>query len=604
MITLSEWVWILVFTPAIAGVLSWLIDVRGIREGIGIVGTLIPAGVLIHTYHMAKSPHVPSASTTVAGFKFTFQLGSFSWYFAAVATLVAVAMAFGMASTSRKGYEWFFALMSYAGILGVFTVNNLVAFFFFWELMTFTSFMMVLRRDRHASLKYFVLSVIGAYAFLLAIGLLYSGRFMLRVDAVLTYILFLATFGVKAGTFPLHVWAPDAYPETDLSYTAFFSGALSKAGVYGFLVFIVFGIGSVLTHFMGSFHGHPVYLYIIAWIGALTVIVASFLAIFQDDLRKLLAYSSVGQVGYIILAIGVGNGIAIYGGMFHILSHAMFKGLLWLVAAAILLRTGTTKLSDLGGLAEKMPVTFAMALIGVLSLAGIPPLAGFASKWLIYEGAIKAHMPLVAASIFLGSGLAFAYVVRFLYAVWFGQRPSNLENVEEAPWPLLVGMAVLAIPSIVFGIFPGIITKFFNGIFSGFFGKAVVTGSYYNLVTSVGHYNALLVTIVMLVGLAVAGLIYLYGADARRVKVTDTYQSGNPVTEDYNLSIRRSFYKPLEEAMEGWLRISFDRFYERLGNMFEHAGDFMREGFYNGNVQSYAWYLAIILLVLALWGVL
>ena len=602
-LTLAQWMWLLVLSPAVAAVLSWLIDVRGVREAIGIAGTLIPAGVLIHTYHMLKSTHPPMASMTMAGFKFSFELSRVSWYFAAVVTLVAVAMAFGMASTSRKGYEWFFALLSYAGVLGVFTTRNLVAFFFFWELMTFTSFMMVLRRDRHASLKYFVLSVIGAYAFLLAVGLLYSGRVMLRADAILTYVLFLATFGVKAGTFPLHVWAPDAYPETDLSYTAFFSGALSKAGVYGFLIFIAFGLGSVFTRFMGSLHGHPVYLYIIAWIGAVTVIVASFLAIFQEDLRKLLAYSSVGQVGYIIMAIGVGNGIAIYGGLFHILSHALFKGLLWLVAAAILLRTGTTKLGELGGLAEKMPVTFAMALMGVLSLAGIPPMAGFASKWLIYEGAIKAHMPLIAGAIFLGSGLAFAYVVRFLYAVWFGQRPSRLENVKEAPWPLLVGMAVLAIPTMVFGIFPGILTKFFNTMLGSVFGT-VVRGSYYNLVTSVGHYNALLVSVVMMVGLAVAGLIYMYGAEVRKVRVTDTYQSGNPVIDDYNLSIRRNFYRPLEEAMSGWLRISFDEFYERLGRIFEHAGDFMREGFYNGNVQSYSWYLAIILLILALWGVL
>jgi len=601
----------ILMAPMIAGFIAWALDFRGIREAIGIAGAAIPLALLLQKGTGA------ALELHVSGFRLLFQLDAISWYFATIASLVGLAMALGMASTSRNSYEWLFALMSYTGVLGVFLSGDFVSFFLFWELMTFASFMMVLKRNRHESLKYFVLSLIGAYAMLLAMGILYARTGTLEFGALgaalyrdvlvgslgpgetlLVFLLLLAAFGVKAGAVPLHVWAPGAYSEVDQSYTAFFSGALSKAGTYGFLLLYIL-MGAKLYAVLGLWHGHPVFTSIIAWLGAITVVVAGFLAVLQEDIRKLFAYSSVSQVGYILLGLGLGTTLGFTGALFHVLSHAVFKGLLWLVVAALILRTGKTRFEDFGGLAEKMPITFAMALIAVLSLAGIPPMAGFASKWLLYEAAISANMPLVAGAIFLGSGLAFAYVVRFLYAVWFGQRPSDLEDVKEAPLPLLIGMAILAIPNIVFGIAPGLVTDYLGQ----FLGNPV-GGDYYRLVTPTGTYNALLVAVLLTFGLAVAGLIFLYGARARKVPVTDTYQSGNPVTEDYNLSIRRNFYRPLAEALEFWLRYSWDRFYERLAGIAEDFADSLRQAFYNGNVQSYAWYLAVVLLILALWGVL
>ncbi|WP_297466605.1 proton-conducting transporter membrane subunit [Thermococcus sp.] len=610
---------IMLFAPLIAGFIAWALDIRGVREAVGILGALVPLGILAKYYPTiaGSKPGVVTHTLTVGGFKLIFSLNQISWYFAVIASLVGVAMAFGMVSTSRNSYEWLFALMSYTGVLGVFLSGDFVSFFLFWELMTFASFMMVLKRNKHESLKYFVLSVIGAYAMLIAIGIIYAKtgaldfatiKQAMYMDAMLgsmsksltalVFLLFVTAFGVKAGSVPLHVWAPGAYSEVDQSYTTFFSGALSKAGAYGFLLLYIL-MGAKLYTALGVWHNHLVFSYIIAWLGAITVVVAGFLAVLQEDIRKLFAYSSVSQVGYILLGLGVGTSLGFMGALFHVLSHAVFKGLFWLVIAALILRTGKTRFEDFGGLAEKMPITFAMALIAVLSLAGIPPMAGFASKWLLYEAAIQAHMPLVAGAIFLGSGLAFAYVVRFLYAVWFGQRPSDLEDVKEAPLPLLIGMAILAIPNLVFGIAPGLVTEYLGK----FLGNSV-GGDYFKLVTPVGTYNALLVTVILILGLAIAGLIFLYGAKARRVPVTDTYQSGNPVTEDYNLSIRRNFYRPLAEALDFWLKYSWDRFYERLGGIAEDFADWLREGFYNGNVQSYAWYLAVVLLILALWGVL
>jgi len=613
---------IMLLAPIIAGVLAWLLDIKRVREIVGVIGAAVPLIYIVQTYQSVFNGGTINLDVPVGGFTLSFALYNLTWFFAAIAALLGFTMALGMASTSKDGYEWLFALMSMTGVLGVFMAREFVSFFLFWELMTFASFMMVLKYNRSASLKYFILSVIGAYAMLIAIGILYAKtgsfefstiqQFMYqdatktalgvkgafgKSETILLYLLFLTAFGVKAGAFPLHVWAPDAYSETNQSYTSFFSGVLSKAGVYGF-VLLYSMMGIKLFYTLGTFGGHSLFAYTIAWIGALTVVIASFLAVLQEDIRKLFAYSSVGQVGYVLLGIGVGTQLGFEGALFHALSHAIFKGLFWLVVAALILQTGKTEFKDFGGLAKKMPITFAFGLIAVLSLAGIPPLAGFASKWILYEAAISAKMPLVAGAIFLGSGLAFAYVVRFLYAVWFGQMPSDLRNVKEAPLPLLLGMALLGMLNLVFGIAPGLVTKFLNTIF----GHEVITGDIYTINTGVGNYNALMVAICLVAGIVIAGVLFLYGAKTRKVEVNDTYQSGNPVTQDFNLSIRVHFYKPLEEALSFWLRISFDKLYTIIAKWVEDFAEVLKNAVYNGNVQSYAWYLGIILLILALWG--
>lgn len=613
---------IMLLAPLISGVLAWLLDVKRVREIIGVIGAAVPLVYVVQTYQNVFSGGTITLSIPVGGFTLSFALYNLTWFFTAIAALLGFTMALGMASTSKDGYEWLFALMSMTGVLGVFMAREFVSFFLFWELMTFASFMMVLKYNRGASLKYFILSVIGAYAMLIAIGMLYAKtgsfefstiqQFMYqdatkaalgmegvfgKSETILLYLLFITAFGVKAGVFPLHVWAPDAYSETNQSYTSFFSGVLSKAGVYGMLLLYVM-MGSKLFYTLGTFGGHPQFAYIIAWIGALTVVVGSFLAVLQEDIRRLFAYSSIGQVGYVILGIGLGTQLGFEGALFHALSHALFKGLFWLVVAAIILQTGKTEFKDYGGLAKKMPFTFTFGLIAVLSLAGIPPLAGFASKWILYEAAISAKMPLIAGAIFLGSGLAFAYVVRFLYAVWFGQRPDDLEDVKEAPLPLLLGMLLLGLSNLVFGIAPGVVTKFLNTIL----GHEVITGTAFMIDTGYGSYNALMVTIWLILGIVLAGIMFLYGAKARKVEVHDTYQSGNPVTQEYNLSIRVHFYKPLEEALSFWLRISFDRLYRTIAKWIEDFAEVSKNAVYNGNVQSYAWYLGIILLLLALWG--
>ncbi|AMM54781.1 proton-conducting transporter transmembrane domain-containing protein [Pyrococcus kukulkanii] len=612
---------IIVISPLVAGFLAWLLRVRGVREIIGVAGSLVPLALLIKLYPSLGGRL--EFTINVAGFKLGLMLSHLTWVFSMIAAVVGFTAILGMVSTARDNWEWLFALMSLTGVLGVFMAYDLITFFIAWEVMTFASFMMVLRYNRHASLKYFILSIVGAYAMLIAIGLIYAktgtltfpevsaifsqdamtkmmggpGLFT-KTETMLIYGLFLLAFGVKAGMFPLHVWAPDAYSETNQSYTAMFSGVLSKAGVYGFILLYILMYGKLIVEF-GHFRSAPTFGYIIAFLGGLTIIVGGILAALQEDIRKLFAYSSISQIGYILVGLGIGTALSIEAAIYHAISHALFKGLFFLIVATLIYRTGKTEFKDFGGLAEKMPYTFAMAFIAILSLAGIPPLVGFASKWLIFEAVIHENLPILGGMVFFGSAIGFVYLIRFTYAVWFGQRPSDIENTKDAPLPLAIAMGILGALNVIFGVAPGLVAQELNKIF----GKTIIAGNIWELNLGFGRYNGLLLTIWMTIGLLIAAIIYFLGAGVRKVPVTDTYQSGNPVTMEYNLTIRRNFFLPLKEAMAFWLRISFDKLYHDIWKSIEDFAETARNYIYNGNVQVYAWYLAIILIILAAMGV-
>lgn len=612
---------LIVFAPLVAGALAWLLDIRGIREAMGVIGAAVPLGYAALLYERASEG--VSFAINLGVFDITFQLNQLNWFFVGIAALVGFSSILALVSTAKDSYEWLFALVSLSGVLGVFLASDLMTFFIFWEVMTFASFMMVLHHNRSASLKYFLLSVAGAYAMLIAIAFIYVRVGSFDFGAVQTaftqdayarmlgaqptfssaelmalFGLFLVAFGVKAGAFPLHVWAPDAYSETNQSYTAMFSGVLSKAGVYGFLLMYVL-IGTRLTVEFGTFRSAPKFGYIIAFLGGLTIIVGGLLAALQEDIRKLFAYSSISQIGYILVGLGVGTALSMQAALFHALSHALFKGLFFLIVATIVYRTGKTTFADMGGLAEKMPFTFAMAFVAILSLAGIPPLVGFASKWVLFEAVISENLPILGGMVFFGSAIGFVYLIRFTYAVWFGQRPTDLDDTKDAPLPMAIAMAILALFNVVLGIAPGLVARELNKMF----GEELIGGNLFVLDLGFGKYNALAIVIYLIAGIIVAAIIYFLGARVRKVPVTDTYQSANPVTMEYNLTIRRNFFLPLREALAFWLRISFDRLYRDIGTWVEDFAEVMRNYVYNGNVQSYAWYLLIVLLLLAMWGV-
>ena len=271
--------------------------------------------------------------------------------------------------------------------------------------------------------------------------------------AWLAFILVLIAAFAKAGGFPLHTWLPDYTRDAPVESAALLPASLDKLlGIYllARMVTTLFTVQLVLN-------------LILITLGAITVITAVMMAMIQHNGRRLLGYHAVSQVGYMIIGVGSGNPIAFAGGLFHLVNNTIYKSNLFLTLGSVEKQTGTNDLDDLGGLGRNMPITFVMALIGALSISGIPPFNGFFSKWMIYQGVLDmARTATAGQQIWLlvcltlavfGSALTLASFMKFMHAIYLGKRPEKHNDVKETSFNQWLSTGILAALCIVFGLF-------------------------------------------------------------------------------------------------------------------------------------------------------
>jgi len=357
-------------------------------------------------------------------------------------------------------------LLLVTGLMGMTITGDIFNFYVFLEVSSLTAYALIAIGDRGdgivASFNYLIMGTVAASFILLGIGYLYAVTGTLNmadmqnilptiydnkvVLAALAF--FMAGFSIKIGLFPLHTWLPDAYTHAPSTSSALIAGLMTKVGVYAMIRFM-FGVFTPafvidMTHMTE----------ILTWAAALAIIVGSVLAIAQSDMKRMLAYSSVSQIGYILLGVGLVNIIGMQGGLLHILNHAIMKSALFLVAGAIFYRTGIRNLHQFQGLGKKMPVTTTVFLIAGLSMIGIPGTVGFTSKWYLVLGSMEAGMWIFVLIILASSLLNLAYFWRVFDNIWFG-HPHEVEKIErnEAPLSMLIPMVILAGLCIFFGLF-------------------------------------------------------------------------------------------------------------------------------------------------------
>jgi multicomponent Na+:H+ antiporter subunit D len=258
---------------------------------------------------------------------------------------------------------------------------------------------------------------------------------------VLIAVLFISGFGTKAAIAPFHAWLPDAHPAAPAPISAMLSGILIKSlGVYALI--------RILYNILGM--TYPISMVLTA-LAVLSILGGSFLAIGQWDMKRLLACSSISQVGYIILGLGLATPMGVMGGLFHLFNHAIIKPLLFMSAGAVEYATGTRQMKDLGGLRQNMPVTANTSLIASLALSGIPPFNGFWSKLFIILACVQAGRLWLAIIAVIGSILTLAYLLRAQKYVFFG--PSKHTNIVEVPFVMCASMIVLALICVLTGLF-------------------------------------------------------------------------------------------------------------------------------------------------------
>ncbi len=368
--------------------------------------------------------------------------------------LVVCVYSQGYIHGQHQGRYWFFLLLTFASLAGIVSSSDAPGLYGYWELMTFASYFLVVHEGRRsafdAGLKYYIMCAGGAL-FMLP-GLLMLGQGFVPTPVIqAAFVLCLAGFGVKAGLVPLHSWLPDAHPAAPSSVSAPLSGIITKMGIFGIVaVLLMRPMVSTLPGLFGlSWLGTG-----LVFTGAATLILGEVMALRQDDIKRMLAYSTLGQIGEIALVLGIGTWLSTTGALWHMFNHAIMKDLLFLGAGALILRSGSRKLADLRGLGRQMPFTVACMGIGLVSIMGLPPFGAFYSKFLMIQAAAEAGQLWLAALILGGSLVGLVYYTRILKTLVFEERPDYLPAATEAPLTMRLGMGVLAALCLLLGLAP------------------------------------------------------------------------------------------------------------------------------------------------------
>ncbi len=357
-------------------------------------------------------------------------------------------------------------LLCIAGLLGILATGDAFNMFVFLEIASLSSYILVSlgghRRALMSAFNYLVMGTIGGVFFMLGVGLLYQATGTLNVrdiadrlepslddrSTILALALLVVGISIKLAVFPLHHWLPNAYSFAPPKVSAFLAATATKVSFYLFatILFTVFGAPFVFEQLHLDRALLPLSL--------LAMFLGSGAAIFQSDLRRLLAYSSVAQIGYMTLGLSTANLTGLAGSLVHLFNHAVMKGGLFLITACLLYRLGSVRLEALAGVGRRMPWTAAGLVIGGLSLIGVPGTVGFVSKWYLVAGALERGWTLVAALILISSLLAVIYVWKTVEIVYF-RRPEDTQprdRLREAPFSMLAPTWVLIAAAVFFGL--------------------------------------------------------------------------------------------------------------------------------------------------------
>ncbi len=365
-----------------------------------------------------------------------------------------------------KGIVHFYALLLLlvTGLSGIVVTGDIFNLYVFLEISSLAAYALIAvgrgREALMASFNYVIMGTISACFILLGIGNLYmvTGSLnMIDLAALLPSIysskvvltacaFFCVGFSIKIALFPLHIWLPNAYTYAPSAVSSIIAATMSKVGVYAFIriMYTVFSSDFIINYL-------PVTA-ILGWVAALAIIVGSIMALAQYDLKRMLAYSSISQIGYVVLGIALANPLGMAGGLLHILNHALMKGCLFLVAGAIIYATGFRNIHDFRGLGKKMPLTMAAFIVAALSMIGVPPTVGFLSKWYLALGAIDAGNWIFLGVILLSSLLNLAYFWRVIDIIYFSKPKTNIDIVK-VPISMNIPILILAFGCVFFGVF-------------------------------------------------------------------------------------------------------------------------------------------------------
>ena len=530
--------------PLAAAILIFILPRRvpWVREVLTLLAAAVAFAAALRIFLIRPEP-LRMPLIDLAGFSLSLELvatplASFILLFAMGYGVLLSLYSFSYFRAKPQGKEYYaFFSIALAGTAGVLLAEHMLLFLISWELVTASLYFLITTggpEARAGATKTFAMLGAADGCLLLGLGLLWriNGSFSLGAAAVplqgflptVAFLLILLAAAAKAGAMPVHSWIPAASDEAPASVLALLPAAIDKLlGIYllARLATEIFALNQAMSVLLMS-------------IGAVTILAAVLLAMVQHNLRRLLAYHAVSQVGYMVLGIGTLTPIGLAGALFHMLNNSLYKNCLFLCAGAVEQKTGTTELSELGGLARCMPATFTACLIASLAISGVPPFNGFVSKWFVYQGVIEtgsrySFIFLVAAMF--GSALTLASFVKVLYSLFLGLPTLRTERVKgEVSAVMLVPMLLLAFLCLGFGVYyPFPVAAFLlPALGSGF--------------TPPGVYSSSTASALLLLGMAVGLVIYLTGRMMKKARIVPSFTGGEQPDHRTNRIMGTHFY--------------------------------------------------------------
>lgn len=315
---------------------------------------------------------------------------------------------------------------------------------------------------------------------------------------------------------------------------------------------------------------------------------------YQYNAKRMLAWHSVGQGGYMLIGLATGSALGIAGGMFHILNHMLYVMLIILCIGAVEYRTGTVNMNRLGGLIKRQPVAFLGLLVGIIGLAGMPPLNGFVSKWFIYKALILGRYPFLAMAAFIGTIGTILSVYKLIHDFFLGQLPKELEEVREVPFLLQASIWVLMIACVVLGVAPGLALRWIARI-QAEAGLPVVRWGLHGMAPEAGQLNMLVIMVTFVGGLIASGILFLLGHRRRHIHQYNNYAAGHFLDDSVVYNYNYKFYPAFEHIFNPLRKQIIARTERVIADATSAAGEWLRR-VYTGNVNTYAAYILAVLL--------
>jgi NADH-quinone oxidoreductase subunit M len=523
---------------------------------------------------------VPSAlSLTVLGNDLHWEMTGLGWFFALVTVGAALFAAWYSAGEwgEDQGHPRLFhgALASNVLAMLVFLASgDLLSLFIGWELVSWASYLIMTQRGGDAAIaafRYLMYAMAGAMAILGGLVFAHVQFGSLEVEAVraglaeannatvwTVMLLVGAGFAIKMGLMPFHLWQADAYGESPGPAAAFLGAISSRMGLFALLVLLIQLIGFTrlmeLSIPLTVLDARDLW----AWIAAITVIVPTFIALTQNDARMLLAWHGIGQGGYMLLGIMVASPLGVAGGLMHVFNHASYQAPLFLAVAAVVYRTGTADLDRLGGLIHRMPVSYLAMLLGIIGLAGIPPMNGFVSKWMIYKSLLDAHQPLLFVAAAIGTLGTILSVYKLIHNIFLGQLRLEHQDVREVPLSMSVPMMALAVIAFLTGFFPGLALDAVR-LAQQALGLPLLDYHLGGVTTPTGSLDMIWVVGLMLIAFGIGALVFFLGNRSYTTHQLDNYAGGHFLTSDTQYHYSHHFYAGLLRVIDPWLRDSASR---------------------------------------------